>query len=169
MNIWNLISRNFGQKAHTRPPQDSLPYPPAFRGDLLHDAALCTSCGTCAYVCSPGAIEVEHTNTVAADWVYQIMQCTFCGRCVEYCPTHALSFDPQPRQYVLRELSTLHHRIGYQPCPRCGDPVIPLPKATLMETYNGTVPAGLEQLNLLCARCRKKVYSEAIKRGFTGS
>ncbi len=166
MNIWNLISQNTFQKPHTQYPDDLVPLPDGFRGNLLHDAALCTACETCAYVCSPAAITFDHSSPDGVNWEYQPFQCTYCGRCVEYCPTHALSFDESTQPEALHDIKTICHNIPYQICPRCGEKVIPLPSPTLSK--KGPVSPEIEQLNRLCARCRKKAYSELIKRGFTG-
>ena len=168
MNIWKLITNNLFQKVHTHRPDVPVPYPGGFRGDLLHDTSLCTACETCVYVCSPAAILVDRTQPEGAIWQYQSLQCTFCGRCVDYCPTHALSFAAEPQTQILHDLEMVIHFIAYQACPRCGEPVIPLPVATLEAQYGRPLPGEIEKLNRLCARCRKKVQSESVKRGFTG-
>jgi ferredoxin len=167
MGIWNLITRNLTRRPHTRQPETWVPFPSGFRGELFHDAALCTACGTCTYVCSPAAIELDRSLPDGVAWQYQSMQCTHCGRCVEHCPTHALSFGTQP-QPLLHELQITRHTVTYQPCSRCGEPVIPLPHAVLAEKYGSPVPQDVERLNGLCERCRQKVYSANIKRSFTG-
>lgn len=167
MDIWSQIAKNIFQSAHTRRPEATVPYPDGFRGELQHDAALCTACGTCAYACSPSAILVDTALPEHATWQYQLLRCTFCGRCVEYCPTHALSFDPHlPHQQLI--IQTTSHVIPRAPCARCGVPIIPLPRQVLEETYGWPVPAEIEQLNQLCERCRKKVHGASIKHGFTG-
>lgn len=167
MDIWTRITRNIFQKAHTRRPEAAVPYPDGFRGELLHETNLCTACGACAYVCSPSAIFLDKSSGDHATWQYQPLKCTFCGRCVEYCPTHALSFDQRlPRPLLAMPRS--EHAIPYQPCSRCGEPVIPLPREVLEEKYGRPVPPEIETLNRMCERCRKKVHGASIKRGFTG-
>lgn len=168
MNIWSRITNNIFQRAHTRRPESAVPFPEGFRGALLHEQALCTACGTCAYVCSPSAIEVDRSNAGHATWNYQLLKCTFCGRCVEFCPTHALSFDSSLARPVL-DLQHTGHEIQYTPCARCGEPIIPLPHALLEATYGRPVPAEVEQGNCLCERCRKRASVMNIKRGFTGA
>lgn len=173
MDIWSQISKNLFQRARTRRPEAAVPYPEGFRGELLHDASRCTACGTCAYVCSPSAIAVESPSPDQASpdghatWQYQMLSCTFCGRCVDFCPTGALSFDSRlPRP--LFAMQPTAHQIAYQPCERCGKPVIPLPRPVLVATYGDPLPAEIEHLNRLCDRCRKKVTGANVKRGFTG-
>lgn len=167
MGIFNLITNNLVQKAHTRRPAAQVPVPEGFRGELIHDAGRCVACGTCAYVCSPSAIDYDRSQSGSVTWEYQLLKCTFCGRCVDYCPTHALSFKRSPAE-PLHTPSLTQHTIAYQHCPRCGEPVIPLPQVVLEERYGGTVPEGIAELNKLCERCRKRVHSTAIKHGFTG-
>ncbi len=167
MGIWNQISKNVFQRAHTQRPEQTVPAAPGFRGELLHDAALCTACGTCAYVCSPAAIEVEQASPYRAAWSYRLLQCTFCGRCVEYCPTQALSFEPHPAQ-PLYELPLRVHDLTYQPCSRCGEPVMPLPATLLEAQYGSPLPEDVLERNRLCERCRKQASAVGIKKGFTG-
>ncbi len=168
MNIWKLVTNNLFQKAHTLRPDVPVAYPEGFRGSLQHNSSLCTACETCVYVCSPAAILVNRTQPEGAAWQYQSLQCTFCGRCVDYCPTHALSFAAGAQTQVLHDMELVSHFIVYQACPRCGEPVIPLPAAALEVQYGRPLPAEIEKLNRLCARCRKKAQSESVKRGFTG-
>jgi len=168
MNIWSRITNNIFQRAHTRRVEATVPYPEGFRGALLHETGLCTACGTCAYVCSPSAIEIDRSSPQHAAWNYQLLKCTFCGRCVEYCPTHALSFETHLPKPVL-ELQHTAHVIAYVPCARCGELIIPLPHAVLEETYGSPVPAEIEQSNRLCERCRTRASGANIKRGFTGA
>jgi len=167
MDIWNLITKNIFRHPHTQPPEKLVPFPDGFRGELVHDPALCTACGTCAYVCSPSAIKLDRSSPDGIAWQYQMMQCTYCVRCVEHCPTHALTVEPRP-QKILHQLELTSHWIAYQHCSRCGEPVIPLPQAVLIENYGSPVPPEMDGLNQLCERCRQKVYSANIKRSFTG-
>lgn len=168
MNIWSRITNNIFQRAHTRRPEAAVPFPEGFRGALLHEAELCTACGTCAYVCSPTAISIDRSAPEHATWHYQLLRCTFCGRCVDYCPTGALSFDPQLARPVL-DLQHTGHEIPYTPCTRCGALIIPLPLAVLEKTYGSPLPAEVEQANRLCERCRKRASGAKIKRGLTGA
>lgn len=167
MDIWRLISGNFLRAPHTRTPEALVPFPGGYRGELRHDSALCTACGTCSYVCSPSAIRLDRSQPEGVKWQYQMLQCTYCGFCTQYCPTHALSFKAQAQQPVFA-LEQTEHLIEYQACPRCGEAFIPLPQGMLDEMMGSSVPQEMQDLTRLCERCRKKVYSANIKRGFTG-
>ena len=69
MGIWNILTRNFRRGSRTRAPQQAVPHPDNYRGLVEHDNTRCTACGTCAYVCSPGAITLE-SSPEAVDWDY---------------------------------------------------------------------------------------------------
>lgn len=168
MGIWNLIRNNFLGRARTRKPQDLVPFPGDFRADLQHNPQLCTACQTCAYVCSPAAITFDRATPGRVAWQYQMLGCTYCGRCVENCPTGALAFG-KDRQLLVYAVEQVRHEILTSACSRCGAEMIALPEVVLEKQYGSPLPAEIADLNRLCPRCRKKVASEAIKRGFTGS
>ncbi len=165
MGILNIISRNFQHGPRTRRPDDVPPYPEAFRGTLAHNADRCTACGTCAYVCSPGAITFDSTNPHIVVWNYFEGQCTFCARCVDYCPTHAIQLKPSSPQVTTDE-STEHlaHEIRQQICLRCGRSFIPLPKAVLDELYRDGASPALRTQSTLCEVCRRRAASERLIR-----
>ena len=168
MGIWNLIRKNFLGSARTRQPQDLVPLPGDYRADLRHETSLCTTCQTCASVCSPGAITFDRSLPGRVSCQYQMLGCTFCGRCVDNCPTGALSFGKDP-QLLAHAVEQTRHEIITSACPRCGAEMIALPEVVLEKQYGSPLPADIAELNRLCPRCRKKSTSEAIKRGFTGT
>lgn len=170
MNIFQIIFFNYSQHSRTRTPENKVPYPVDFRGELAHKASECTLCGTCTYVCSPEAITIKRGEEDCV-WEYDGGRCTFCGRCVEYCPTNALSFLNQCAPTVntrLAELTT--HLVEYQHCKRCGAKILPIPHETLVRLYHSE-EAAQHALNVheLCERCRSRVQSEALKSGINGS
>ncbi len=169
MNIFSVILNNFARKSRTRKPQDVVPCPQDFRGELIHNLDACTLCGTCAYVCSPGAITQTHGEKDGY-WMYDTGRCTFCGRCVEYCPTKALSFvQHSAAVYSQRENARVSHWVEYQNCTRCGAPILPLPIETLVRLYHSEAAAQqAKEIHLLCERCRARVHSERMKSGLTG-
>jgi len=157
MGIFSILSRNSSRAHRTRRPDDRVPCPAGYRGPIAHDAARCTGCQSCAYVCSPAAITFDTADPRFVRWAYFAGQCTFCGRCVEYCPTHALAFEEStppvaedPRRY------RMVHDVPYRPCARCGQPVIPLPLQTLQAMHAGSVPDGIAAQQTLCQRCRQR-------------
>lgn len=169
MNILQILFHNFATESRTRKPENDVPFPEDFRGQLVHTATDCTLCGTCVYVCSPVAIEIEHEDENGY-WEYDGGKCTFCGRCVNYCPTGALSFLPKSAPVVrTRAEEKTSHYVEYQHCTRCGAVMLPLSVNTLARMYHSTEAAknalGMHQL---CERCRNRVHSEAVKTGLTG-
>ena len=169
MGILNLISRNIGRKSRTRLPDNAVPYPDGYRGTLQHDASLCTGCQTCGYVCSPSAITFDTSDPASIVWLYFAEQCSFCGRCVTFCPTYAISFLAEsPIITGDRSLHRLADRVYYQPCARCGRPIIPMPLPVLALLYGNRLPEEIATLNNLCEKCRSRKASERIKDWQTG-
>ncbi len=161
MNILSLLSYNFGHKSRTRRPDNTVPCPLGFRGVLLHNIELCTSCGTCVYACSSGAIHISSEEGNIIQWDYTEDQCTFCGFCVQYCPTHALSFAQEPPMSITeREQHYLHHEIKLQPCRVCGKPVRMIPEVTLEQFYGKPIPAEILESQGLCEQCRQELISQ---------
>jgi ferredoxin len=167
MNIFNLLSQNFGHGSRTRKPDDAVPYPSGFRGRLLHNIDLCTTCGTCVYSCSPGAITIDDDGSNIAEWDYQEDRCTFCGFCVQYCPTHALSFEkvsPEPINERVEHYQ--FHEIEYQPCRMCHKSARILPEASLEQIYGSPLPEEIEETIGLCENCRQKLTSKRFLKAF---
>jgi hydrogenase-4 component H len=164
MGILRILSRNSARGSRTRRPEDEVAYPAGFRGLITHDTASCTGCRTCAYVCSPAAIAFGEADSRFVEWTYFAGQCTFCGRCVEYCPTRALGFE-EAMPPVARDQSAhrVTHRVPYQPCARCGQPIIPLPLQTLQLLYDGSVPEGIAVQHSLCERCRQRTTALRLR------
>lgn len=169
MRILKIISRNFGKKSRTRLPTEVVPCPDGYRGTLQHVSRLCTGCQTCAYVCSPSAITFDTTDPASIVWQYCAKRCCYCGRCVEYCPTKAISFMAEPP--VVTGDRSLHHladKISYQPCARCGRPIMPMPEPVLTQLYQDCLPIEIKALNRLCEKCRSMTVVEHLKEGLTG-
>ncbi|HVN53085.1 MAG TPA: 4Fe-4S binding protein [Anaerolineaceae bacterium] len=169
MNIFNVLLHNFTLRPRTLPPEDRVAYPEGFRGELGHQAELCTLCGTCAYVCSPGAIHLEKGPEAGA-WNYDTGRCTFCGRCAEYCPTHALALATRPvGLFEERAVQQIEHVVAYQHCTRCGATILPLPAETLVRLYHNPEAAQeAMKANRLCPKCRGYVESQRFKLGLGG-
>ena len=170
MGIWRIVIRNFMRASRTRLPNDMVPLPGGFRGKLDHDASRCTACTTCAYVCSPSAITFDESSPEFSVWQYNTGRCTFCAQCVHYCPTKSISLGS-----VIPDVSTdatrynIAHAIYYQPCPRCGRLVIPMPEQALKQLYGGEIPEQARERQKLCERCRRKVMSTCIRDAIGGS
>ncbi len=171
MGIFDILIHNSTSRSRTLLPADAVSYPQGFRGKLDHDLTLCVGCQTCRYVCSPGAIRFDASQPTAITWQYLAAQCTFCGRCVDYCPTKALSFEQksprvgeEPRSVVQEE-----HAVAYQPCERCGRPIIPLPDAVAERFYLYHATPGSPDLTRLCEHCRGRENARRFKDSLSGA
>jgi formate hydrogenlyase subunit 6/NADH:ubiquinone oxidoreductase subunit I len=161
MNILDLLTHNLNHKSRTRKPADAVTYPGDYRGKLLHDTELCTTCGTCVYVCSPSAIKIENEETSLAEWNYMEDRCTFCGFCVQNCPTHALSFTTESPEPITEKVQHYtFHEIEQQPCRICGKPAHSIPEVTLERLYGTPLPAEILEIQGLCEHCRQEFTSK---------
>jgi len=169
MSIWQIIKDNLAAKVRTHTVQETVPPPPALRGMLAHTAERCTACGTCVYVCSPGAIRVSEQDDLHAEWQYFAGQCTFCGKCVAYCPTQALCFENRPAP-VSRDVEVyrVSHSMAYTACERCGKLFIPLPGHVLIQLYGDPLPAEIAAVRFLCDGCRNKNAVRSLKDALRG-
>ena len=169
MNILNVLSQNLNHGSRTRRPDNSVPYPAGYRGRINHDAAFCTGCGTCAYVCSPGAISVEEQTAQSVTWRYTEDRCTFCSFCVTFCPTQALGFEAlSPALLSERPQHYLTHSITLQPCRECGQPVRAIPEMALIRLYGDPLPEEFAKARGLCERCRQRMTGELFVRAIAG-
>ncbi len=170
MNILQIIFKNAGKQSRTRKPDNHVPFPVDFRGELDHNALMCTLCGTCTYVCSPEAIDISKEEDMGY-WNYDAGQCTFCGRCVEYCPTKALSFKQNSTPIAnSRSQEKTFHIVEYQHCTRCGATILPLAYESLVHLYHSEEAARKAvEVHKLCERCRNRLHSQFLKSGISGS
>ncbi|BCY18175.1 formate hydrogenlyase complex iron-sulfur subunit [Leptolinea sp. HRD-7] len=170
MNILQIIFKNAGKQSRTRKPDNHVPFPVDFRGELDHNALMCTLCGTCTYVCSPEAIDISKEEDMGY-WNYDAGQCTFCGRCVEYCPTKALSFKQNSTPIAnSRSQEKTFHIVEYQHCTRCGATILPLAYESLVHLYHSEEAARKAvEVHKLCERCRNRLHGQFLKSGISGS
>jgi len=169
MNILNLLSHNLGQGSRTRSPDDAVPYPNGYRGQIQHAVDLCIACGACVYACSPGAITIDESDGQSVQWKYTEDRCTFCGFCVQYCPTAALGFEAvSPAPLTERAQHYLAHTIVLQSCRECGRPVRLLPDAILTRLYGDHLPADIAAARGLCETCRQRMTGDRFKNVLMG-
>jgi hydrogenase-4 component H len=170
MNILNLLSQNFGGGSRTRTPEDSVPYPNGYRGQITHTVELCTGCGTCVYVCSPGAISIrDDEGGQSVTWKYTEDQCTFCSFCVEHCPTQALGIKAEsPAILSDRSQHYLIHSIALPLCKECGQPAKLMPEMALIHLYGDPLPEEIESARGLCENCRQRVTGQRFVTALAG-
>lgn len=169
MGIWKILKQNLAGGSRTLRPEQAVTYPQHYRGALLHDTNRCTGCGTCTYVCSPGAIKIENREPAGLVWNYNAAQCTYCGRCVEYCTTDALSFDQKPVK-INDELAgfQVHHAVEMVQCSRCKKPFIPLPASVLVKLYGDPLPEEIQNIRFMCEKCRNQTAGRHLKEAARG-
>jgi len=132
------------------------PTPASFRGAVSNDAGQCVGCGTCAYVCTSGGIEVRH-YVRDYEWIYDPGKCTFCGRCVDYCPLHLLTMSAD-RPDAYGSSGELKHvdRLPYPVCAGCGAVFEPV-NQLLLERAFGEVSSQISGSSRLCQKCRSEL------------
>jgi coenzyme F420 hydrogenase subunit beta len=84
--------------------------------DSVLDSGLCCGCGTCAGICTQGAIEmaVDHNKGIYIPLIDN-KKCKECGFCCEACPGHAVNFEELNRGLFGRSPSDI--RLGnYENC-----------------------------------------------------
>lgn len=70
-----------------------------FEKEMQVDREKCTGCGTCASVCSNGAVRMTEDHRPSWD----PKACTFCGKCENFCPAGVREIVG--REYTVKELT----------------------------------------------------------------
>jgi len=166
MNMLQMLLGNFSHEPLTLrfPARPSLPQ--GLRGLVNNDSRRCVGCGTCAYVCTSGAVAVQE-DARSYRWTYDPGACTFCGRCVDYCPVQALSQEEErPPVYTVQgELNQVVEQ-DYPPCPSCGVPARPVTARVLQRAFLEISPE-VERWSRLCHNCRQaqaRVFYDEVWR-----
>lgn len=157
MGIFHTLLRNLVNPARTQPPQGLPPPPRRYRGALTHDAARCTACGTCAWVCAPKAIRFREHGDGTVSWQFYIGQCAFCGLCEQSCPTRAIGNTAALPATALNadgDGLRLESRIARVPCTRCGQLHMPLPAELQRRLLAGSPGPAAEAELGYCPDCR---------------
>jgi len=170
MSILGIVLHNFTRRSRTRAPEDTTPIPTGFHGLIEHQTDLCVGCGTCAYVCSPGAIRLEEQANHRIAWKFFAGQCAYCGLCVQYCPTKAITNSgKQPPVSIRQSEHRVAHDIPYRACASCGASVIPLPQAVLHDLYGDTLTDTVLAEQALCPQCRRRLAGERLRESYSRS
>ncbi len=167
MNIFQMLAENWSQGPMTLRYPKRAATAEGFRGMVQNDPTSCVGCGTCAYVCSPGAIAV-HDHGRSYEWTYDPGQCTFCGRCADYCPVKALSLQGErPPVYLKRDELVQVLRLDYPLCPVCGKPAQPVNTRVLQRVFAELSPEILAW-SRLCPQCRREQHQPELERMLSG-
>ncbi len=140
---------------------EHVPTGPGYRGLVTLQPERCVGCGICAYVCSPGAIEIrDHQSSY--DWIYDPAKCTFCSRCMLDCPMQALAMTAAaPRPYTRPgELYTIFTLL-YPHCRKCGRPAPPASEPLLDRVF-GAPRQAIKKWSELCLDCRREARAAEI-------
>ncbi len=169
MGTLRLLLDNLRASALTRRPADLPAAPPRSRGAIVHDAARCTGCATCAYVCSPAAITLVGPEGQPVSWQYDAERCTFCALCASYCPTGAIGVAPAALP-ATGDMSAyqVSHPIEYQTCAECGQTFVPLPLPALIQLYGSPIPAEIKARHNVCESCRRRMVGRSMRQSHGG-
>lgn len=161
MEIVRLLLDNLKQGPVTVRLPEHVPTGPGYRGLVTLQPSGCVGCGICAYVCSPGAIEIRDKQ-YSYDWIYDPGKCTFCSRCVLDCPMQVLSMasTPPPPYTQPGELRTVV-TLPYPICRKCGRPAPPSSELLLDRVF-GTAPEAIKKWSELCLDCRREARAAEI-------
>ncbi|BAI75138.1 4Fe-4S ferredoxin, iron-sulfur binding (plasmid) [Azospirillum sp. B510] len=164
MAMLKTILGNLLRPSRTRAPADMPDVPPAYRGALAHEAARCTACGTCAYVCAPKAISFTQDPGLSVSWRFFIGQCSFCGLCAQNCPTQAIRLEagvPAGMNSAAGDGFRLESVIPLRACTRCGAAHVPLPASTMDALWGSD-----EAERGYCPECRRWAAGARLRVAF---
>ncbi|WP_029009223.1 4Fe-4S dicluster domain-containing protein [Azospirillum halopraeferens] len=149
MGMLKTVLANLLRPPRTLAPAERPPEPPALRGVPVHDAGLCTACGTCRHVCAPKAIAFTTVPGRSVSWRLSVGRCSFCGLCALNCPTGAIRLpaDMPAAGGVGPERESVVPLIA---CPRCGTSHVPLPAALADRLWGDRAERDL------CPACRRR-------------
>ncbi len=148
MNIFRLLFDNLRRGTVSFPlPHDHECTSTEYRGLIHNDASRCVGCGSCAYVCPTGAIEVTRSGDTYR-WTYDPGKCTFCARCIERCRPHTLTQESKlpPLYSVQGELKVVLDMVKKKPVRPPAPPAVVAEKAPASPT---ATPVSVEKSPVL--------------------
>ena len=83
----DIVESFFKNPATQMYPEEKIPPPQRYRGELFFDPKLCTGCCLCTKDCPSKAIELVILDRAAKRFVlkYHRDRCVYCGQCVVNC------------------------------------------------------------------------------------
>jgi formate hydrogenlyase subunit 6/NADH:ubiquinone oxidoreductase subunit I len=158
--VWiSVLVKNLMKGAATEAfPFGEAQTPEKYRGRAQFDAAACTGCRTCEYVCAGGAIHFEE-KADGLQFTLWHNSCAFCGMCQQYCMAKAIHLTndwhlahEQEKKYDMVEQGF----VAYKPCLNCGKTMLPTSAALMRLAFRGE-SKEIERLRQLCPECRQVV------------
>ena len=153
--LWNNLRQG--------PVTDPFPFgetytPERLRGRVEIDASLCTGCGTCAHVCTAGAINIARKDDGSGfDVTVWRNTCCLCGQCRYYCPTKAITISNNwhnAHRNTQKYTWLTRASITYDTCEGCGARMRFLPKSVIDRIYAGHNEVNARRIAHLCPKCR---------------
>lgn len=153
--LWNNLRQG--------PVTDPFPFgetytPERLRGRVEIDASLCTGCGTCAHVCTAGAINIARKDDGSGfDVTVWRNTCCLCGQCRYYCPTKAITITNNwhnAHRTTQKYTWLTRASITYDTCEVCGARMRFLPKSVIDRIYAGHDEVNARRIAHLCPKCR---------------
>ena len=153
--LWNNLRQG--------PVTDPFPFgetytPERLRGRVEIDASLCTGCGTCAHVCTAGAINIARKDDGSGfDVTVWRNTCCLCGQCRYYCPTKAITITNNwhnAHRNTQKYTWLTRASVTYDTCEGCGARMRFLPKSVIDRIYAGHDEVNARRIAHLCPKCR---------------
>ncbi len=153
--LWNNLRQG--------PVTDPFPFgetytPERLRGRVEIDASLCTGCGTCAHVCTAGAINIARKDDGSGfDVTVWRNTCCLCGQCRYYCPTKAITLTNNwhnAHRNTQKYTWLTRASITYDTCEGCGARMRFLPMSVIERIYAGHNEVNVRRIAHLCPKCR---------------
>ena len=108
----DILESFFKDPATQMYPEEKLPPPQRYRGELFFDPKVCTGCCLCTKDCPSKAIELVTLDRAAKRFVlkYHRDRCVYCGQCVVNCKFKCMSMSNEDWEHaVLQKRFTAYY------------------------------------------------------------